>query len=481
MKCKLKLNRMFERIKEKTNTGFTKIQIFLKKLRMPDESIFSLSHPQVFMGKETLDCKQEEKPKEFAVQAWSLYVLEPDEVYHFSIRLAVKERSIISEILPFQIESLLPFPIQECAYTKLFEEKHGEESSVFVAVCRRARIKKIIKTKEPTAICSPALALWHFHCRYLHKAKVEPRSLYILRRKQCVWLVDIGPTGVRRSHVIDILSGQEKDFSAVSLEIKRTVMSWKIEHTCLVHGFSKNEREKMTIPIQSLDLLDEDQKYLDILYLGALHIKNFHPNSEDFLMSGGFYPETKQSFRIASVLSNFCFKLALILIILASSISAFHYQQIYRSTSAILKSGKLSGLNRENVEMMSLKEKQEAVLSSLERATAPYDIEPSIPTPLQLMQWITKSAQLSTDQNLEIENFRMQLESYPNLEKKSKPYRMKVEITLKASENKSVEKFQENLLKWKWVDRSKAVRWSAVGESGYRITVYMKTLAKRKL
>lgn len=468
-------------------------------------------------GQEDKDCKA--------------VVLEPKHLLHLVVQLPKMEHHLLEEVIPFQLQSRLPFPMEEAVFTIVQVYEREEGLDVMVSVVRRSllqqRMTALFQEAEASqggnfALLPPGLALASFdahvaidaqgHCSDWN-SQDETRqegNLYLLQEEQTLWVALIKEGGLRRSYIIDleehfsqIPSEKEVDkdspigrFEPLVREIKRTLLSWSLpaDYRIYLEGVSVHDADCFNVlglrtvrldtstlgmPIDSSKEEQRAQSW-SVLRFGASKLTKRRMVAHDFLVRGALALEEQERRSLKHLFNYGACALSLVILLLSCtfffhqvSLSSRVLAQYDRELSTYVK--QVQGRNR------SLPKGATQWSSWLVERTAPYDIEPALPTAGELLSWlgesIRKTAKREQWGNLDIvlEDAQYIVESYPTLDARNRPYRARLELELSALDPKKIESLQQELLRLPSMDRSRKMRWSPVGSQGYKMTLYLKS------
>lgn len=470
--------------------------------------------------------------RDIALEQIEPVVLKAEDMLHLTIQLPQIDKNLIEEVIAFQIESRLPFPISEAVYSVLNQFEEQGQLVVVVAVISRTQLKQYAQnyslqqakakynqsgeSNEKSAVAlSPAKALHAFHQSVeldslgrwqginngiaagaavpTHDAgrKQHTNAVYLLVEKKNLWVAYVSAEGLRRSHLIRLgklesTHSQEK-IEPIAREIKRTLLSWSlpVSQTLYSFGFTFAECDCFaTMGLQVLRLAAKDATgESDPILFGAHHLKVFSPLKDDFFSRGSLalLPQEKNSFYI--FFSKLIVTLGLFLMMVSSAQyirELGHTQRAYatleKKLSPIISQTGVSAHQKEVNRPKTLKEWE----TWISRQTSPYAIEPKLPYLGEILSWIgTSVRKVGKKEKIDthaliLEEFNYEMESFPSLDKKQKSYRLRLDLQMSAPDPSIIEHVRRELESAKWVDRNKKVLWNAVGQSGYRMTLYLK-------
>lgn len=444
-------------------------------------------------------------------------VLDAKEMFHLSITLPIVQKKVVEEVIAYQIESKLPFPVKECVYSILHQVEREKELVVYVAVISLKNLKEQVerieqieqieqtsqksqsKNKNKNCVAlSPAKALHAFHRRVKvdslgmwKPSAVSSQSndaIYLLldSQRKSLWVVYMGCEGMLRNHLIPINPNGAQDpkeqLEPLSREIKRTLLSWSIplDHHLYSYGFDVGQCD--CFGVHGLKVLSLRSSLSESpLEYGASHLLSFNPLKEDFLTLGSvaLLPSERRLFSV------FIAKMAVTASIALCLYASANYSKELILTYAAQKDvqSRLASTSFDGKALppgRGLAQWKDWVA----KRTAPYDVEPKLPNIGETMSWVGQSVRKVREKekvdtlSVVLEEFHYEMESYPSLEKKSRPYRLKLDLQMSATDPSVIEHVRRELLRAPWVDKSKKVLWNPVGHNGYRMTLYLKPLRK---
>lgn len=398
------------------------------------------------------------------------------ECFHTSLTLNITNQKAIEQVLPFQLESLLPFPIQEAVIAFSVAPLSVSSSRIFVSATKKSSLENFenffrdFGLEMDRSIC-PAFALSLAH----KKSSLANKScLYAWLHSKNLSFFLIDSTGVRgvRDALFDI---EELSQADLELELRKTALYLQAPASCERRLIGDIEAYSSLVDAydtpSSSSINCEDRRFFMLCALGeALE----QPQNSSLF----FKRVSKRNF----LNSLHKWKLALdfvqkALFLLSASLLVFGVVTNYRETKALDNSRqKLITLAKEHgvdLESSSLQEdgldQSEALL---EKALSPYPLFPDSPTARDLLGFLT--LQLEKTPGAKLISFDYVTETMPTPKNPSAKYRVKVDLELEITDVAAASELQERLMHaFGWIERPTSLIWKPLKDR-YKVSFYLK-------
>ena len=408
------------------------------------------------------------------IDSWDIFLRE------FSFKLRFK-REILS-VLPFQIESQLPHPLNELILLPIFHKKKDAATSVSLFALRKERLKKHLESfhhlkVDPDVVSSIPSALSRFAVHYFpdHSSLIVfhlglEKSSYIAISEGNIILSQTQNFGV----LSDSLDAFEKDLERHCVYLKKkcpaiskilitgeagaglpvTEMLSKVfgAHFSLLK-FSKGHEKlkKHAIPLGlCLDAFKQDKQSIQFRV-------------------GPFVSEKKIQKRTKWIKNYLAACLGLLLI---TSVGG----QFYLKKKENLLTSLLSSVYPEakNHSMDDAIFKFESSLSK-DKSSFPYAV--NVPKVSDVLAWLGDHPKLAGAQ---ITHLHYLLVKYPKLESPFSPYQAHVELSFKTDSSRMAREFHDALLKGDGIVNAKQeIKWNA-DQNNYHTSFYLTPLKIKK-
>ena len=429
-----------------------------------------------------------------------------------SLDVALVKPKDIEATLSFEVEPLLPYPIENCVYDKIILEKSREQTKLALFVAERSDIQEHLdqlKTLQanPERIVPKSCALSHW-CKLFFPDTEYHIVLDIDEDETCCLLIHSGKPIVARSLPTgaSLFNQNETDAEIAVLhnylrELARIMMSFDAHASCenlpilftgtialtpnfcsLISTFLQRS-EAVDIPIPSsvtfADDIDWEKVRSFASAIGAgLSFRN--QNETANFRTGPFIPN---DFSVA-------FKRELIgyfslMIVLAAA--CFGYGHLYldeQKAGLIQKYSELLVIQEqpipEDIVNMSPEDIDEGLLSienTLQMPTDDIALHPDIPRVSDLLMWLSHHPNIAIDNapsSIQLESLTYSMVKRPEKGKTKERYQVRVELDFSAPNATLAREFHDALLAPNpFVDPKSELKWS-VHRGRYRASFFLK-------
>jgi type IV pilus assembly protein PilM len=385
--------------------------------------------------------------------------LDASEVLLRQIDFKLRMKRQILAVLPFQVETLIPYPLEEAILLPFFKRKDQETSVTLLSTTQNhlKRHLEFINTLEvdPDFVsCAPA-ALFRT-ARFLYP---EHPSLYLLHFGTHKSLFAVMVDGaLALSHTLNMGSQSLlENPQAFQNELDRQLAFAKkklpkLPEAFLLTGQTNPQRKELTFAHTVLES-ETDLSYALPIGL-ALDGLLRDPQTVQF-RKGAFVPplHVKKRLKQLGMAVSLCLAAALFTwtcghFVLASRKAGLH--------AALQQNGR----DQENLED-ALFEWEEALASK--KHSFPYF--PTVPKVSDALAWLSTHPQLIAEEEkekIEIKNFRYLLTKYPKIGEKTEPYQAKVELEFTATSPRLARAFHDALMRGdRLVNAKQEITWKA--------------------
>jgi hypothetical protein len=389
-------------------------------------------------------------------------------IFHQDLKLNFFDPAKRRKLIPFQIEPLLPFLLEESTLSHCFIEK---EAVGWVCAIPN---KELVHLEEESlrqglgldGFVSPLFALFKGHQHYfktidfpvLYTQKESDRLVFVLVDHQKIW-------GLR----LVILKDQTIDPTLLELEARRTKVALMAPEQ--TRSLWIGPREGLTL--EGYDTLEVDPKVREsFLLLGAkalvetsdrydalLHSRQSHLASKIFPWVKGW---TWASTALLTAL------------LIYTGIDQFSQNRQQKELAQQI----IQEATQQNITLPELE-----AFSSLEAWTletenfiqsklSPYPLQADLPSPRDTLGWLSDI--LVNSGNAHIVSFEYKSESFPDSKHALARYRVKVELEFEAFDPAVAEAIQQKLLKaYEWIEKPSALVWKAQKDR-YQVSFYLR-------
>ena len=456
--------------------------------------------------------------------------LETSEVLLRHLTLPLTNPLKIRAALPFQLESILPYPPEEAIVVPISEKRSGKQTSLSFFAINKSQISPHLEkatsfSLAPDVIsCAPAALHAWAQFAYPETSSLallefgRGKSTLVCLRENELQLSLSLPVGVEDlllalGRDLPHLSKEEIEEAAkdinlcqknenfphlyqqvdhVQKELERTV-AYLQQKTSLSSGFPlalsgeifslfKLERLLKESLSAAFTLLDPPQHALFApaslqtyaIPLGlSLNALGLHGQSVQFLQGNaapGSY--AKKKLKPLFAYSALCLFLALGTALIGSFWT--HKREAFLCEQLLTFREKTSGQSGSRA---LLEEELDSWEHTLKEQKRPFPFDPSVPKVSDTLAFLSTHPLLTLSKNkegIEIKQLRYQLVKHPKVGRPNEPYEAKVELEFTATSPKLAQAFRESLQKGDQIVNSKAdITWTAKDQL-YRTSFYLK-------
>lgn len=361
------------------------------------------------------------------------------------IDLPLKKKKDILAALPFQVEPLLPYPLEKAVVESCALRQTAEGSRLAIFAAKKELVEKhlaFIKSQdiECEHVTSAAYALARF-TSLLSLPKEPLLILHLGAAEGIALLLEEGTLCAARAFELEPSEIQTSIAALISSCKKHTF------ETVLLLGsdaFSISEIEEMTslkvvLPSPALGLSEESMKTFALPLGIALSLSD--PNSPDFRRSSPFTPTRSLKRYKKPLIATYLIALCLFASLFTSSQNALQNREkaLTESIGALLETlGEKPCVFQDTEELMlSLHEKKEA----MEKEGITFPLLPQIPTVGDLLSFLHTHPLLADA--VKIEEIHYTFVNRPDFKRKEERYRVKVEMSFTENQSGSAEAFKE--------------------------------------
>lgn len=388
--------------------------------------------------------------------------------FHHDLKIPFADSSKRRELIPFQIEPLLPFPVDLSEISHMATQADG---LIWTCAIQKKDIELIQQQSvqeglRPDAIVSPLFAVVKAH-QNLCKEVTEPvlythqeadRLVFILVDHQKVW-------GLRQVVLVE----KSINLSMLELEAKRTLVFLQAAENTqrLWIGSLQDEPQGYS----TLNTLSKEAQE-SFLLIGA---KAFVESSSryDGLIPCKHIPISTKvlpwvrglTWASGALLVAFCFQ-------------AFLDHLSHNREARVFAEKIVAQAHEQEIDLpflenfSSLKEWAEETEHFIQNKLSPYPLQADLPSPRDTLGWI--GDMLSSYPQAHITSFEYKSESFPDSKHIAARYRVKIDLEIQVQDPAVAESIQQKLLKsYEWIERPSALVWKAQKDR-YQVSFYLR-------
>jgi len=356
--------------------------------------------------------------------------LPAEDVVRREVALKLTRRSAVLKALPFQLESLLPFSLEETVVLPFFYPDKEKTEVVVFATTRLALKNHLVsfqeKNVDPDQVSCLPIALSRF-------------ARLLFQEKSISWV---------------------HQNTAIALEGEKMIFSQSLEDKGRLETYLKNKySDHFVLPPDLPPFQDYSSAQLLTfaipigLALDGLHETPCQFRQNDFTAS----KKLKKSRLLKQIVWASCLGLTL----LVGSIGEW---VIYRKETT-LKNRIAAHFSASG----SLEEQLTAWQKQLSQEGKEFPLLPNVPSTRDVLSWLG-----TLQEPIDIVHFRYRLDQYPKATDQTEPYQAKVEIEFTAESPAIAHRFQEALEKTPTlVDKKHKIAWTAQNKS-YKLSFVLR-------
>jgi hypothetical protein len=398
------------------------------------------------------------------------------------LHLSVIDPKTVREVLPYQLEPILPFPIEKALIAFYQSQINEKGCEVHVVCAHRERITEVIGRYQDFGLTVDSISSYAFASLAAHRylfPKIESCCLYAVVRSESIWFILVNQQkiwGVREvAH-----SNVKIDTEEFEFEAKKTLLYLQAPYDTLklVVGAYDRISEVFLSNYESalLSPLKDDKRHF-FLCLGLCLLSTYKDlQKAHFSLSSSlstnliFLNKWRQSFK-ALIFNSIV--LSSVFIILTSLIEHRQWQKTeerihHLQQLAIENSFELPILKNKKEIDLWLKQTEEILNRSMSNCPLVADI----PNAADALGWL--SSLIDEHASGRLVNFDYKMETYPTPKHPHALYRVKVESEIEILDFEKAQKFQQALLQARlWIDQPHQLQWKA-HKDRYKLSFYLK-------
>lgn len=450
--------------------------------------------------------------------------LEGKEVLIRSIEIKLKKEKDILAALPFQVEPILPFPLDECFIDKITSESKEDGTTLTLFAAKKNQIKNhLLSWKnleiEPELISSEALALTHFSNHFIQDIK----DYFILNIKETFVSLSLVKNQKLIASQTALIDPNDSENEKTSNEIFRLfyalgkqIKGQEIDHLIffgeekISEDFLKNllSKIKKSTPLMIKDPnfnVDEItlKKFAIPIGLGLQTLPK-QKDSINFRQEELSYPDPwkhlKLPFAYFSILS---LTIAIAFYLFGQAYLGFYEDKIKEQYVELLSSmnkpyqifeneylAKFPQSNLENQEIPTLKSLTQEDLQNrlnylykeLKASPDMFPLFPNVPRVSDVLAWLSTHPNIiELNANgetktglLELDSFSYSMLKRPDLAKKQEKYQVKVDLEFSTNIPRFAREFHDALIAPNTiVDPKGEIKWSS-NRGKYKTSFFLK-------
>lgn len=370
--------------------------------------------------------------------------------------LKLKRRSAILAALPFQVEALIPYALEEILLLPFLTPRDKTTTDVSLIATSRASLEKHLEgcsalDVNPDWVTAAPIALWRW-------------AQWIFPKEQSLLLCQSGEqkntyVAISEGRLKGAQIGSKKDLNRI-LSFLGTKMGADVPKPIIFSGDSSlppddvevpenfSELQTYAIPIGlALDYLSQDKQKLQFL-------------------QGPYQPpqEVKKRKKALSLYAGCCAGLALIMGLSGHFFLKKRESALKETLHAYYAPAKsLSGVEQHLAEWKR----------SLANQTRPFPYLLSVPKVSDVLAWLSTHPRLQIQTGIEIQKVHYSLVQYPKLQQAGAPYQAKVDLEFTASTPTAAREFHDALLHGDGpIDAKQKIAWT-VHQNVYHTSFYL--------
>ena len=390
------------------------------------------------------------------------------DAFHQDLKLPFYQASKRRELIPFQMEPLLPFPIDQAELAHL---ALGPDLAVWVCAVQK---KDLILIQEqssqdalfPDAFVSPLFALMKAHQFFfsqesdpiLYAQKEGDRLILALMDHQKIW-------GMRQVN----LTGKTLDLALVEIEARKTLI--------FLHAPETTKRLWIGVKPQEIEEYDnfkglkkEDQEAFALI--GAKAFMDSASRYEGVISS----MQIPLFSKISPWIKGCTWASGALLFALILQTTSHHLQENQnqrRMAQNIIQQAQKQQITLPSlVDFSTIKDWSEETQQFIQNKLSPYPLQADLPSPRDTLGWISDI--LTSVGDSHITSFEYKSESFPDSKHINARYRVKVELEIEVYDPSVAEAIQQGFLKsYDWIERPSALVWKAQKDR-YQVSFYLR-------
>ncbi|MBS0648419.1 MAG: hypothetical protein JSS10_04240 [Verrucomicrobia bacterium] len=359
--------------------------------------------------------------------------LDPEDVIRREATLKLTKQKAVLKALPFQLESLFPFSMEETLVHPFFYPSK-EKTDVIAFATTRLALKK--------------------HLTILQEKGIEPHQISCVPIALARWARVMFPA--------HLLIGGIHQNTAVALEGEKIVFSQVLEDTSRLDAFLKNKfGHYFMFPSEGPSLQDFPYEKLRAFAIPiGLALDGLHPTPCQFRQKDFKSPQAIKKNRLV-MRGSAAVALSLTLLVAAAGSWVLHRKE------QALQSRIAAHFSAPDLPMdLPIDQRLDAWQKKLTQDGQGFPLLADVPSVRDVLAWLGNLQEPS----VEIVQFHYSLVQYPKAGGKLEPYGVKIELEFKAPHPAAAHRFQEMLEKVPTlIDKKQKIAWTAQQES-YKIS-----------
>lgn len=375
--------------------------------------------------------------------------LEASEVVRRDLSLKLSKEKEILSVLPFQVESLIPFPPEETILLPILYPLGKQVTDVVIFATKKALLSQHLEDLKsadihPDIVSTTASALSRWGLFLFPQAK----EFSVIQGKTCI-VYSQGKMAA--AHALQGESEEDLQIQAfVKTKFPGAFLIWEetalsdMQETPSYSNFEFHSLKEFAIPIGlALDGLMEDSHSLQFLQ-GELMAQK----------------EAKAQKWLSLKYLVACLSLSIALWIFGMSHLNSEKSRLQQTITHYLT---------EDLTNASLDEQIASWEKNLEKESKAFPLSPNIYLVSDVLAWLSQCKE-----NIDIRHVHYSLVKCPTLEKKSTPYLVKIDLEFTAPSEASAKEFRELLKKQtSFVSSQEEISWSLL-QDVYKTSFYLK-------
>jgi|GEM_PF-1964879 len=397
--------------------------------------------------------------------------IEASDLFLREISLKLTHRSAINKALPFQIESLIPFPIEEAIVQPILRKIDKKTTSVTLFSTRRQHLEQhLIHLQrfgiDPDQVSCIPVALYHYakfaapastHLVVFHLG--EEKSNYICIVSDQLTLsqtINIGKIDLIESENSNKIEQFQKELQRMSAYIDKKFSC----STIMITGSLSQDNAELMKNILGSQFSFVEHEYPAYAIALGLSLEKIHIQ---FRQAPYQPPQAKKRQRkmIFSYLAA-CLSLSLILSIGGSILTKKREETL------------LNSLHLDSLDKRDLSSTLDSLEKSLKSQKKPSPFALTVPLVSDFLFWISTHPKL---EGIEITRVQYKLNRFPKIGKENDPYEAKVELEFKAITPRKAREFHEILIAGDSIINAKQpIAWTTE-ENHYFTSFFLKNIS----
>lgn len=409
---------------------------------------------------------------------WLVALVDEGKCFHQELTLALTDEHAIAQVLPFQLEHILPFTPQEAVWTFSSTAISATHSRIFVSCMRRQDLMELYARVKALGLdldyaISPAFAAQEAHAR---SPLFNSTCLYGWLRSGNITFFLVDKTGLRgvRDVAIDLQALTPEFFHQEARKTALYLQAPASHERCLW-----TDEEALSVWQENFDTPNFSQmSWIDrknSLLQASLDVVS-RPSSRSMLFDcSGFGPSSswKKCRPAALYLQKALAALACALLVLSYVDLAGARHQLRLASEAIETQAREQKIILQDLsEFDDLQAWLSDCEEKLDKSLSSYPLSPNLPQLRDTLAWVCDmTTNFSSAKLLSVDYLT---ETRPDPGHHQAKYRIKVELEFEIADLEVSQQIQETLLHaYTWIDRPQTMSWKAQ-KGRYKVSFYLK-------